>query len=70
MPQWEYRKIQLVETPSGGGNIDILNEAGEEGWELAAITTNNVAYLKRRAVGSIGPAEIVTLRRKGTDDGK
>ena len=25
----------------------ILNDAGEEGWELVAVSTNGVAYLKR-----------------------
>jgi hypothetical protein len=70
MPQWEYRKIPLIEAPSGGGNIDILNDAGEEGWELVAITTDNVAYLKRQVAGPIAPAAIVTLGRKGTNNQK
>lgn len=56
MPQWEYRKISLIEAPSGGENIDILNDAGEEGWELVIITTDNVAYLKRQVDGPIAPA--------------
>ena len=70
MPQWEYRKIPLIEAPSGGGNIDILNDAGEEGWELVVITTNNIAYLKRQVAGQIAPTEIVTSGRKGTNDQK
>ena len=47
MQQREYTKIDL-----GGGStklddIDILTRAGNEGWELVAITINNTAYLKR-----------------------
>jgi hypothetical protein len=56
MPQWEYRKISLIEAPSGGGYIDILNDAGEEGWELVVITTDNDAYLKREVAGPIASA--------------
>ena len=26
---------------------DVLNDAGNEGWELVVITPNNIAYLKR-----------------------
>ena len=26
--------------------IDLLNDAGQDGWELVAITDNNVALLK------------------------
>jgi DNA-binding protein H-NS len=29
-------------------DIDALNDAGDEGWELAAILSNNIAYLKRK----------------------
>ena len=47
MPEWEYRKILLSELPRRRGDIDLLNEAGSQGWELVTILTNNVAYLKR-----------------------
>ena len=47
MPAWEYRKIALSELPRKTDDIDVLCEAGEEGWELVAILANNIAYLKR-----------------------
>jgi hypothetical protein len=30
----------------GGGNVELLCDAGEEGWELVSILPNNIAYLK------------------------
>ena len=47
MGAWEYRKIDLNELPRGRDEIDLLCEAGDEGWELVAIQPNSVAYLKR-----------------------
>ena len=47
MSQWEYRKLLLNETPRKTDDIDLLNDAGKDGWELIAITTNSVAYLRR-----------------------
>jgi hypothetical protein len=61
MPEWEYRKILLTDLPRRRDDIDLLCDAGLEGWELVAILTNNVAYLKRavsRAEQSVtAPAE-------------
>jgi hypothetical protein len=48
MPQWQYRKIDLNELSPKTDEIDILNGAGDEGWELVVITVNNIAYLKRQ----------------------
>jgi len=45
--QWEYRKILLNEHQRREDDLDLLCDAGEHGWELVAITPNNVAYLKR-----------------------
>jgi DNA-binding protein H-NS len=45
--EWDYKKIALNEAPRRGDDIDLLCDAGEEGWELVAILTNDVAYLKR-----------------------
>jgi hypothetical protein len=56
MSQWEYRKIDLNNVPRKTDDIDFLNDAGEQGWELIAITPNNFAYLKRERE-SIAPAE-------------
>jgi hypothetical protein len=44
---WEYRKIDLTAARGDGQEIEWLNQAGAEGWELVRITDNNVAYLKR-----------------------
>jgi DNA-binding protein H-NS len=44
---WEYRKIDLNERPRKTDDIDVLMDAGKDGWELVQITPNNIAYLKR-----------------------
>jgi hypothetical protein len=43
MPRWEYDKIDLSDIPAKAEALDILNEAGRDGWELVIITRNNVA---------------------------
>jgi hypothetical protein len=48
MAHWEYRKIDLKDLPNKIEDIDILDDAGRDGWELVAIGTNHVAYLKRQ----------------------
>jgi hypothetical protein len=55
MPRWEYRAIHLNEIPAGEEDIDVLNDAGKEGWELVGVTTSNIAYLKRQVVSSTRP---------------
>ena len=47
MRKWEYKKIALNEAPRRGDEIDLLCDAGEDGWELVAVLPNGVAYLKR-----------------------
>ena len=47
MTDWEYRKINLNLHGPKGDELDLLNAAGAEGWELVGITSNNIAYLKR-----------------------
>ena len=47
---WEYRKINLNEVPRRSDELDVLDDAGEEGWELVTILPNNVAYFKREIV--------------------
>jgi hypothetical protein len=44
---WQYRKINLNEVPRRSDEVDVLCDAGEDGWELVTITANNFAYLKR-----------------------
>ena len=48
MAEWEYRKLFLNMHPPQGDELDVLNAAGAEGWELVSITSNNLAYLKRQ----------------------
>ena len=55
MPQWEYDKIDLNALPPKTEDIDLLDEAGRDGWELVGITAYNVAYLKR-PLGDVGAA--------------
>ncbi len=57
MPEWEYRKIALNQRSSKTDDIDLLCDAGEDGWELVAILTNNIAYLKRQ-LGELASAPI------------
>jgi hypothetical protein len=45
--RWEYKKLVLNEAPRRGDEIDLLCDAGEEGWELVAVLPNGVAYMKR-----------------------
>jgi hypothetical protein len=48
MPRWEYRKLDLTQAPRRWDDIDVLNEAGEQGWELVGVTNNGIGYLKRQ----------------------
>ena len=47
MTIWKYRKINLSEQRARSDDLDMLNTAGADGWELVGITSNNIAYLKR-----------------------
>jgi|SRR3954452_22157299 hypothetical protein len=51
---WEYRKINLNELPRRRDEIDVLCDAGGDGWELVTILPNNIAYLKRE-VAELAP---------------
>jgi hypothetical protein len=48
MSEWEYTIINLSDVPAKILAVDVLNTAGEKGWELIAITANHIAYLKRQ----------------------
>ena len=61
--EWEYRKIDLNQVPRKTDEVDVLCDAGDEGWELVAILQNNVAYLKRQAGGEVSEA---TARNRPT----
>lgn len=52
MKRWQYEKIDLNALPRKTTDLDRLNEVGDEGWELVAITANNFAIFKRPAAAS------------------
>lgn len=54
--KWQYTKISLNETARREDELDLLLDAGEEGWELVTITPNNIAYLKRPVRSGPAPA--------------
>jgi hypothetical protein len=64
MMRWEYRKIDLNDVPSKISDIDILVDAGRDGWELVGVSANNVAYLKRQLDD---PAATPTVRRRSAN---
>jgi hypothetical protein len=45
--EWEYLRIDLNQRRPREDELDLLNRAGAEGWELVSINTTNIAYLKR-----------------------
>jgi hypothetical protein len=54
---WIYRKIALNQHHKRGDDVELLCDAGEEGWELVSILPNNVAYLKRKVEDEPAAAE-------------
>jgi H-NS histone family len=44
---WEYKRIALNDLPRKTEDVDVLNDAGDDGWEMVAILPNNIVYLKR-----------------------
>ncbi len=67
MPQWEYSKIDLNNVPVKMSELDALDNAGKDGWELVGITENNCAYLKRRIedpAAAASPRAKAPTRRK------
>ena len=71
MSLWEYRKIALNQLSAKTADIDVLNDAGEEGWELVAILPNNIAYLKRESGEAIpGTSDIDAEQATHREDTK
>jgi hypothetical protein len=48
MHGWEYSKVDLNDLPRKTEDLDLLNDAGAEGWEVITIAPNRIAYLKRQ----------------------
>jgi hypothetical protein len=55
MQEWEYRTVHLSDLARGTDEIDLLNDAGEVGWELVGITNKNVAYMRRELAPTAPP---------------
>jgi hypothetical protein len=56
MANWEYSRLNLNDLPRETSELDLLNDAGEEGWELVFITSNHIAILKRSLNNQAAPA--------------
>ena len=52
MSQWEYRTVNIGDVPSRMLATDLLNELGQDSWELVCIASNGIAYLKRELAPS------------------
>ncbi len=48
MTHWEYLTLDLSDLPKRANLMETLNAAGSEGWEMTAITLNNIAIMKRK----------------------
>jgi hypothetical protein len=57
--QCEYGQVDLNALPRKASEIDVLNDAGEDGWQLVVITRKSVADLKRQ----VGTANSQVPRR-------
>jgi hypothetical protein len=64
MPQWEYSKIDLNNVPVKSSDLETLDDAGKDGWELVGITANNVAYLKRPIEDATAPPRTKPATRR------
>jgi H-NS histone family protein len=68
--EWEYQKLDLNQQRPRNDELDLLNAAGADGWELIGITSNNIAYLKRPlengAIDDAGQHERAASRVEGT----
>jgi hypothetical protein len=47
MTRWEYRTIGPQDASGRVSIMDLLNLAGDQGWELVTILSNGIFYLKR-----------------------
>jgi hypothetical protein len=66
MTQWEYAKVDLNNVPSNKSDLDLLNDAGTDGWELVTVTVSNFAVMKRAVptAPSAKPATRASMRAK------
>ena len=64
MERWEYEKIDLNAVPAKASELDVLDRAGSDGWELVAITANGMAYMKRQFAPAATGGEAVRERTR------
>jgi hypothetical protein len=64
MVRWEYHALDLADLPGRVNEVEMLNKAGEDGWELIAIVANHVAYLRRQVDEPDAPDDRSTRRRR------
>jgi hypothetical protein len=64
MVRWEDLTLDLAYLPAKTNDVDVLNKAGEDGWELIAIASNHVAYLRRQVDDPDAPNDRSTRRRR------
>jgi len=62
MPEWRYDKIDLGGLPRRTSDIDVLNDAGKDGWELVTIMPNGMAYVKQPIIPD--PPQSPTRKRR------
>jgi hypothetical protein len=62
MARWEYSKLDLNDAPRRGDDMDLLDNAGSNGWELVAVTNTGVAYIKRQVL------DAAKSRRRGSGE--
>lgn len=62
MSEWEYMKVDLNNAARKEDDINVLNRFGKDGWDLVAVTSNNMAYLKKIVPGT-EPQRPTTRRR-------
>lgn len=47
MTKWEYERFDLNNLARSETDLDVLNGAGAQGWELVSINSCNIAIMKR-----------------------
>ena len=48
----------LCELPRGDDELDLLNNAGKQEWELVGITANEFVYLRRQITAPTAPSKL------------